>query len=508
MFKKIGALVLTLLLLIGSFGNFKVNAATKAKVVTFKDKNLENEIRLELNKMSGSITVNDMQKLKYLSECYNVKDLTGLEYATNLEILIVEEAKFTTIKQLKGLKKLSTLFISSSNKLVINDLDTILPTLNKLTTIELKNVPVKSTTLAKLPYIERYRLENNGLTDINFVKNNKSKIDIQFITIGNQIADFSPLKGKNLDLLTILNDAKLNSKTLQGVDKVENTFPRINTIYLGGKENKVNIDVDYLPSADMIYIYNVNNVKPINKYYTDTLQIEGANQVDLKSIIENYQEKKESDFHVKSISLTADNITNYDDIGKITGKPLFIDMTANTMEQYNKLMNLVSVINKNNSNIGFEVKFYSEKEKIAYNLVNKDVYLKLIENVKRNQYSSLDIKDLLCYKVFNNYDISHRYHEDTGILELDYGLNEVFGNELSDGFKIYDKDFNEVVNKGLDYTLDNNIKELLQRQQVNDVAFKGVTLMVTPDFKYMIGACVTDKMKLSYFVIDMNKATK
>lgn len=477
--------------------------ASGSKVVIFKDKNLESEVRIEIEKPKGSITVKDMQKLEYLSEGYSIKDLTGLEYATNLKVLCIEEAQLTSLKPLKGLKKLTSLYIGSSKKLVIKDLDTILPTLTNLKHLELINVPVKSATLSKLPYVEYYRLENNELTDINFIKSNKN-MGLHFVTVGNQIADFTPLKGKSVNVLTILDDNKLNTNTLKVVDKVNKTIPTIMNLHIGGKSKRANINVEYLPSALYIKVTNVNSIKIGNEYYTNNLEIEGAGTLDLKSIVENYRDIKGSEFEVKSISINADKTINYDNMRKIDGKPVFIDARVNKMEDYNVMLDMATKINKNNPNVDISVHINFDDKEVDYSKIDKSLYNKVIEEIKQGRIDKLEIFKLIDYGNLIGNNLEYEYNNETGELELGYELRSLFGSNITEGFKIYDENMIEIVNKGLNYDLDDDLKSLMELRNGD----KGIKLMITPDFKYVIGLCRTSDMDTNYFVIDMNKVIK
>ena len=80
--------------------------------VYIPDPNLEAAIRDELNKSAGDITVTDMESLLYLYASYrDIKMLTGLEYAVNLEGLYLDYNQLTDISALSGLVNLRSLYL-------------------------------------------------------------------------------------------------------------------------------------------------------------------------------------------------------------------------------------------------------------------------------------------------------------------------------------------------------------------------------------------------------------
>jgi Leucine-rich repeat (LRR) protein len=87
--------------------------AATSTVVTFPDANLETVIREALNKPSGDITSDDMKTLTSLSAFQRgIKNLTGIEHATNLTTLWIQNNPLSDISELSSLTKLTDLTIS------------------------------------------------------------------------------------------------------------------------------------------------------------------------------------------------------------------------------------------------------------------------------------------------------------------------------------------------------------------------------------------------------------
>nr|WP_242485435.1 Ig-like domain-containing protein [Peribacillus sp. TH27] len=82
----------------------------ESNIVEFVDDNLEKAVRKEINKLNGNITKEDMTRLNELNAQYQgIKDLTGLEYATNAYSIILTGNEIVDISPLKNLKQLGIL---------------------------------------------------------------------------------------------------------------------------------------------------------------------------------------------------------------------------------------------------------------------------------------------------------------------------------------------------------------------------------------------------------------
>ena len=75
--------------------------------VVFNDPALEAQVRLVLNKPSGDIYASDMETLQQFGASgLGISDLTGLEYAVNLEGLYLSENEIASLAPLAPLVKL------------------------------------------------------------------------------------------------------------------------------------------------------------------------------------------------------------------------------------------------------------------------------------------------------------------------------------------------------------------------------------------------------------------
>lgn len=161
---------------------------SNAQIITFADKNLEKAVRDNINKPTGDLYKSDVEKItKLRAEYKNIKDISGIEYLTNLECLYLTTNSITDITPLKNLTNLEKLNIEFNE---ISDISV----LQKLT---------------KLNYL---RLDANRIKDISGLKNLTKLQELGLCR--NQISDISSLKG-----LTNLKELALSSNKISDADK-------------------------------------------------------------------------------------------------------------------------------------------------------------------------------------------------------------------------------------------------------------------------------------------------
>ena len=148
-----------------------------AQAVSISDPNLESTIRETLKLPENNpITQLDMLQLTTLDiSDSDVTDLTGLEYAPNLNYLNAENNQIQDIAPLANLRKLTYLYLSN------NALETLEP-------------------LASLVRLQIFYLSNNSVKDLTPLANLTALT--QLLLIHNQVTDISPLA--NLTNLTHL----------------------------------------------------------------------------------------------------------------------------------------------------------------------------------------------------------------------------------------------------------------------------------------------------------------
>lgn len=161
-------------------------------VVSIPDKKLSRMIHRILKKNdTESITQEEIASITNIN-VFNqgVKDLTGLEYATNLEKLIISFNTIDNLEPLKSCTKLKTLTAKYLNTSSISSLPTNLEELD----ISYLNLTGTDgfTSLSSLTKIKTLQVSNTILDNINFVS---SKVNLLNIEANNcQVTNLKPLQ--------------------------------------------------------------------------------------------------------------------------------------------------------------------------------------------------------------------------------------------------------------------------------------------------------------------------
>ena len=170
------------------------NVASAQSVVT--DAKLLAVVRAALSKPTGDITAADMATLQTLSAEYQddgtdrISDLTGLEHATNLLSLNLQNNQISNISALSTLTRLILLNIHDNQ---ISDISA-LSGLTSLTSLNLRNNRISNiSALSGLTSLSWLFLYNNQLSDISALS---TLTGLTFLSLGNnQISDISALSG-------------------------------------------------------------------------------------------------------------------------------------------------------------------------------------------------------------------------------------------------------------------------------------------------------------------------
>ena len=160
------------------------------EVVDIPDSNLRDAIEWELDKAaSDTITTTDMERLTMLdAREVNISDLAGLEYATNLIALALDDNSISDISLLSGLSNLTHLSLGKNN------ISGILPLsgLSNLTHLGLHYNSISDiSAVAGLTHLTELRLHNNSISDISAVSGLDNLIYLYFGN--NNISELSPL---------------------------------------------------------------------------------------------------------------------------------------------------------------------------------------------------------------------------------------------------------------------------------------------------------------------------
>ena len=189
-----------LLITANSFAQVALNPGPIG-VVQIPDPNLREAIRETLQLSVGSpITPQDMEKLEYLdnekTEKMGITDLTGLEYATNLNAIALNQNEITDLTPLSNLIQLEALSAWGNPIANISPLANLI----QLHFLDLGGCRVSDITpLANLTKLDWLNLRGNYIEDITVLAN---LINLKWLRInGNPILDYSPLDELSLNLL-------------------------------------------------------------------------------------------------------------------------------------------------------------------------------------------------------------------------------------------------------------------------------------------------------------------
>ena len=199
--------------------NLKTLLLTTAddNLVHILDPNLHLAIRKELNKTPGSpITPEEMATIPSIKATWDrIKDLTGLEFATNLETLDLRNNDISDLTPLKRLTRLEYLYLYNNE---IQDISP-LANLTNLTVLGLqRNSVMDISPLVRLTRLIWLSLGDNVIWDISALSG-LTRLETLYLQ-DNLLLDLSPLvantglgTGDMIDLRinSALNDASINT---------------------------------------------------------------------------------------------------------------------------------------------------------------------------------------------------------------------------------------------------------------------------------------------------------
>ena len=178
-------------------------------VVNIPDSHLRALIAHELDKKSGeAITFAEMASFSYLNTDrwqINIRDLTGLEHATNLKGLYFNDNSISDLSPLSGLTSLSSLHFQNSSISDISPLSGL-----DLAILNLGGNRVSDISpLSGMTRIDGLNLHDNSISDISPL----SGLDLAYLNLGgNRVSDISPLSG-----MTRLEDLHLHDNSISDI---------------------------------------------------------------------------------------------------------------------------------------------------------------------------------------------------------------------------------------------------------------------------------------------------
>lgn len=182
--------------------------------VTIPDTNLRECVTttLELGK-SETVTEQQMSSLTQLQCGYgDLRTLDGLQYATNLQVLLLDDVKIASLEPLSGLTKLTELYVAGAP---LSDLSP-LSSLSALSVLTVRDADVVDLSpLTSLP-LRRLDLTNNKVTSLAPVATRGDLTELQ--VAGNEITDLSVLSGlSKLQYVTLASPSLSDLSPLAGL---------------------------------------------------------------------------------------------------------------------------------------------------------------------------------------------------------------------------------------------------------------------------------------------------
>ena len=183
--------------------------------VHIPDPLLRAAISEELGKsVNAPITAEDMKRLTFLSiiEGQDIRDLTGLQFATNLSSIRIEGSKVSDLSPIAGLTQLKALDIDSiDSPSVIHDAKQLSRLVN-LTFLALHGVE-DLTPLAGLPKLEQLFVSHSNIRDLSPLAG-LTKLEHVYLP-GGDISDLTPLAG-----LTELEELHLRRNSISDISPI------------------------------------------------------------------------------------------------------------------------------------------------------------------------------------------------------------------------------------------------------------------------------------------------
>ena len=222
---------------------FAVVAASE--IVTFNDPNLEATVRGALGKPVGDITADDMATFITLgADWRGIRDLSGLEYAVNLQTLYISNNQISDLSPLAGLTNLQTLWLQDNQ---VSDLSP-LAGLTNLQRLWLNQNQIRDVSpLAGLTNLRELLLAVNQISDLSPLAGLTNLGYVQLYR--NQISDLSPLAGlTNLYFLDISYNQISDISPLAGLTRLSR---------LSLDNNQIS-DISPLAGLINLYVLNLN----------------------------------------------------------------------------------------------------------------------------------------------------------------------------------------------------------------------------------------------------------
>ncbi len=170
--------------------SLEVSSNTKKETAfTFKDKVVENAVRKQILKPTGTIYKSDLEKVYRLSVPVGIRTLIDIKQMVNLEYLDLSNTKITDISALGSLKNLRVLYLQRNN---ISNISA-LKGLSKLEVLSVNGNKLSNiNTISELTQLSELYIRDNKIANYNPIVNLK-KLRILYLK-GNASSNYTSLK--------------------------------------------------------------------------------------------------------------------------------------------------------------------------------------------------------------------------------------------------------------------------------------------------------------------------
>ena len=190
-------------------------------VVHIPDPNLRAAIAEELGKSPNApITVEEMERLRNLNaRDRDIHDLTGLQFATNLEWLYLRNNQISDLSPLAGLVEVHRLDLSENP---VSDMSP-LRGLKNLNHLSMNHTSISDISLVRsLPSLTIFGFRDTYVSDLSPLRGLINMTALGFSNKSESISDLSPLAGlTNLEYINSWGNSISNLSPLAGLTKLE-----------------------------------------------------------------------------------------------------------------------------------------------------------------------------------------------------------------------------------------------------------------------------------------------